>query len=161
MTDAFEPLRSSAQPEAEPCPYLLVLVGEEQYALPGDAVVEVTRWRAPTPVPGAPPVLPGIVSQRGSVLPVIDLRLVMGLAAAPPARASRLVMVQHQHVALALLVDGVIDLIPLALETLAQPPAALDPARARLLAAVARYNDAPLAVLNLGALLAVLHEGLV
>jgi chemotaxis signal transduction protein len=58
------------------------------------------------------------------------------------------------------LVDAVIDLVTLPLTALAQPPAALDPSRARLLSAVARHADRPLGVLNLAALIAVVQEGL-
>ena len=118
------------------------------------------RWRAPTPVPGAPPVLPGIISQRGVVLPVVDLRLALGLPGAPPERSARLVIIQHEAGDLVLFVDAVIDLVALAAAARAQPPAALDPARARMLAAVARYADHPLALLNLAALIAAVQEGL-
>lgn len=149
----------SDAPGAEPSEFLIVRVAEELYALPGPAVREVTRWRAPTPVPGAPALIPGIVSQRGVVLPVVDLRLALGLAAAPPDRATRLVIAQHEGADLALQVDAVVDLAPLPAAALAPPPAALEPARARLLAAVARHGELPLGVLSLAALVAALAEG--
>lgn len=144
---------------AEPGDFLIVRAADELYALPGPSVREVTRWRAPTPVPGAPAVISGIISQRGVVLPVIDLRLALGLPAAPPDRATRLVVAQHEAADMALLVDAVVDLISLSAAALAQPPAALDPSRARLLSAVARHGDRPLAVVSLAALVAALAEG--
>jgi purine-binding chemotaxis protein CheW len=128
--------------------------------LPGPAVREVARWRAPTPVPGAPAILPGIISQRGVVLPIVDLRLLLGLAAAAPERSTRLIIVQHEGIDLALLVDAVIDLAPIAVTALAATPAALDPGRARLLSAVARHGDRPLGVINMAALIATVQEGL-
>lgn len=146
-------------PGAEPGDHLIVRAGDELYALPGPCVREVMRWRDPTPVPGAPPVIPGIVGQRGLVLPVVDLRLALGLPAAPPARETRLVVAQHDAASMALLVDGVVDLVALPPEALSPPPAALEPARARLLAAVARHGDRPLGVLNLAALVAAVQEG--
>lgn len=149
----------SPAPGAEAHDFLVVRAADELYALPGAAVREVMRWRAPTPVPGAPPVIPGIISQRGVVLPVVDLRLALGLAAAPPGRAARLVVAQHEAADMALFVDAVVDLVRLAPADRAAPPAGLDAARARLLAAVARYGDSPLAVLNLAALVAALQEG--
>lgn len=157
MSDTPQPPQG---PGADPADYLVVRVGDELYALPGAAVREVTRWRAPTPVPGSPPVIPGIISQRGLVLPVVDLRIALGLPAGPAERATRLVVAQHDTVDLALLVDAVIDLAPLPPAALAQPPAALDPARIRLLSAVARYGDLPLGVVNLAALVIAVQEGL-
>lgn len=139
---------------------LLVRVADELYALAGLSVREIVRWRTPTPVPGAPAVIPGIISQRGVVLPVVDLRLALGLPATPPARSTRLVVAQHEATDLALLVDAVLDLASIAAASLAQPPVALEPGRARFLAAVARHGDQPLGVINLAALIAAVQEGL-
>jgi purine-binding chemotaxis protein CheW len=99
----------------------------------------------------------GIISQRGIVIPVVDLRLILGLPAAAPDRATRLVVAHHEATDLALLVDAVVDLAPL-LAGHDAPPAGLDPTRARLLVAVARYGDRPLAVLNLAALIAAVAD---
>jgi len=161
MSEFTVPARVSGEQDgADSLDFLVVRAADELYGLPGTSVREVMRWRAPTPVPGAPPVLPGIISQRGVVLPVVDLRLALGLPGAPPERSARLVIIQHEAGDLALFVDAVIDLVPLAAAARAQPPAALDPARARMLAAVARYADHPLALLNLAALIAAVQEGL-
>jgi purine-binding chemotaxis protein CheW len=45
--------------------YLLCELASETYALAGNSVREVFRWQEPTPVPGAPPALGGIINQRG------------------------------------------------------------------------------------------------
>ena len=153
-------LASGEQAGADSLDFLIVQAADELYGLAGASVREVLRWRAPTPVPGAPPVLPGIISQHGVVLPVVDLRLALGLSAVFPGRAARLVILQHEAGDLALFVDAVLDLVSLPAAARAQPPIALDPARARLLAAVARHDDRPLALLNLAALIAAVQEGL-
>lgn len=140
--------------------YLIVRAGEELFALDGATVREVTRWRALTPVPGSPALLPGVISQRGLVLPVVDLRLLMGLAATPPDRATRLVLCQHGSVDLALLVDAVVDLADIAAADLAPPPAGLEPGRAGMLAAVTRHADRPLAVIDLAALIVAVQEAM-
>src|SRR5262249_369908 len=74
---------------------LLIELAGELYALRSASGREVVRYRDYTPVPGAPPVLPGILNQRGTILPVVDLALLLGLASAPPTRATRLVVVSH------------------------------------------------------------------
>jgi purine-binding chemotaxis protein CheW len=160
MTSPPEPTPAATQPAAEAGEYLLVRVSDELYALPGPAVREVSRWRQPTPIPGAPALLPGIISQRGVVVPIIDLRVLLGLAAAAVERSTRLIITQHENIELALLVDAVIDLVALPPTALNQPPAALDAGRARLLSAVARHEDRPLGVINLAAVIAVVQEGL-
>jgi purine-binding chemotaxis protein CheW len=139
--------------------YLIVRVGAERYALPGAAIREVARWRAPTPVPGAPAALPGIISQRGVVLPAVDLRQLLGLGAAEPDRSSRFVIVHHDPADMALLVDAALDLYHLTSDDLARPPTGLDQQRARLLRAVAQHEGQPLLVIDLAALVAALQEG--
>lgn len=158
MLPAMNAMSDTQAPSgAEALDFLVVRAAGELFGLPGAAVREVVRWRAPTPVPGAPPVIPGIVIQRGLVLPVVDLRLALGLVAAPPERAARLVVAQHDSVDMALFVDAVLDLAPIAAAGCVPPPAGLDPARARLFAAVARHGDRPLAIVNLAALIAVVQ----
>lgn len=160
MSDQPAPAPGPAAPAgADSLDFLVVRAADELYALPGAAVREVMRWRAPTPVPGAPPVIPGIISQHGVVMPVVDLRLALGLADAPPGRAARLVVAQHEGADMALFVDAVVDLVHLAASERAAPPAGLEPARARLLAAVARHEGSPLAIINVAALIAALQEG--
>lgn len=153
------PAPQPAPADAPSTDLLLLQVGDERYALVGGAVREIARWRAPTPVPGAPPALPGIISQRGAILPVVDLRALLGLPLSQPGRATRLVMAQHEGMDLALLADAVLDLIRLPTAALEPSPGAPDPRRARLVAAVGRYEDRPLGVIDLAGLIATLQEG--
>ncbi|MBX0326765.1 chemotaxis protein CheW [Oscillochloris sp. ZM17-4] len=149
-------MNASEQPSED---YLIVRVGPERYALPSAAIREVARWRAPTPVPGVPPLLPGIISQRGVVLPAVDLRQLLGLSVAEPDRSSRFIIVHQELADIALLVDAALDICHLASEELARPPAGLDQQRARLLRAVAQHEGQPLLVIDLATLFAVLQEG--
>lgn len=137
---------------------LLIRLADEIYALPSSHVREVGRYRAFTPVPGAPPALPGIISQRGVILPVVDVRLLLGMPAVEATRATRLVTVAHEDIDMALLVDAVIDLASVPADAFAQPPAGLDPARARFLRAVALHEDQTVALLDIGEIVAALRE---
>jgi purine-binding chemotaxis protein CheW len=73
MTPTFEPANPTAD-GAGALSLLIVQLDRERYALPSAAVREIARYRPCTPVPGAPAALPGIISQRGAILPVVDLR---------------------------------------------------------------------------------------
>ncbi|MBO9338358.1 MAG: chemotaxis protein CheW [Chloroflexus sp.] len=141
--------------------YLTVRLASEYYALPGTSVREIMRWRTPTPVPGAPPVIPGLINQRGQILTVIDARLLLGLAAAPPGRATRLIWIQHNAIDAALLVDAVIDLITITSEQLTSPPVNLAGSAQRVIQAVyQRDDDQPIAILDPSALLILVQEAL-
>jgi purine-binding chemotaxis protein CheW len=136
---------------------LLMQLGGELYALPSSSVREVIRYRPFTPVPGAPPTLPGILSQRGLILPVVELRPLLGLEVTDITRAARLVLVTHQDVDMALLVEMVLDLTSLPADAVEPVPAALDPARARFLRGVARHAEQPVALFDLDELIAGLR----
>ncbi|HEU5098298.1 MAG TPA: chemotaxis protein CheW [Roseiflexaceae bacterium] len=138
---------------------LLLRLGGELYGVPSASVREVVRYRAYTPVPGAPPSLPGILSQRGTILPVVELRPLLGLETVAPTRAARLVIVAHQEIEMALSVEAVLDLAELPADTLEPLPATLDPARARFLHGIARYEQQPVALLDLDELIAGLRAG--
>lgn len=130
--------------------YLLLRLGNEQYALPSGFVREIARWREPTPVPGAPPIIPGIINQRGVVLPVIQLGRLLGFAEASNGRTTRYLVASYEDTDMALLIDEVIDLIDLADAVREQVPASLNPQQARLLTAITWLNEQPVGLLNLG-----------
>jgi purine-binding chemotaxis protein CheW len=84
----------------------------DSYALPIEAVREIVRLRPITPVPRVPAPIRGVISLRGEVVQVLDLRLRLGLPLQEPTRATR-VMVLHgdDGGVTGLLVDSVRDVL--------------------------------------------------
>lgn len=144
--------------ERQTAELLLIRLDQELFALPSRHVREVMRYREPTIVPGAPPLFLGVISQRGMILPVVQTRLVFGFGDAPLTRASRMVIISHDDVEAALLVDSVLDLVQLSQESIDPVPMVLEPARARLLRGVGRWEDHPVALLEVGELMLALSE---
>ena len=64
---------------------LLFRLGSEEVALPVGELAEIAPFRGCTPVPGAPPAVRGVVNLRGSIRPVVDLAVLLGLEAPGPA----------------------------------------------------------------------------
>ncbi|NJN67828.1 MAG: chemotaxis protein CheW [Chloroflexaceae bacterium] len=159
MTFALPAETTRADGEQTVRSYLLVRVSHERYTILGTDVREVTRWREPVPVPGSPPVLPGILNQRGIILPVVDLRLLLDLPVSPPERTTRYVITHRGEVDLAFLVDEVIDLVNLAAHQLEAIPDGLDSQQSRLLQSLTRLDDQPVAVLELEAVINTLQNG--
>jgi purine-binding chemotaxis protein CheW len=138
---------------------LLIRLADELYGIPSASVREVVRYRAYTPVPGSPPSLPGILSQRGTILPVVEMRPLLGLSTVPVTRSARMVIVAHQEIDMALLVEAVLDLAVLPADTVQPLPAALDPARARFLRGIVDYEQDTVALVDLDELIAGLRAG--
>jgi purine-binding chemotaxis protein CheW len=89
---------------------LLFVIDDIQYALRADAVAEIIRAVAVTPLPNAPAVIEGLIDLRGRIAPVFDVRLRFGLRSRPVAAADQFIIVRASSRLAALHVDRVLDL---------------------------------------------------
>lgn len=137
---------------------LLFRLDQELYAVSSSSVREVIRYHSFTPVPGAPPSLPGIISQRGLILPVVEPHSILGLNPLVMTQAARMVIIMHNDVGLALLVEAVLDLISVPMSTLELVPNVLDPTRARFLQGILQSDNGIIGLLDLDELIAGLRE---
>ncbi len=134
---------------------LIFTLAGERYAVPVDAVREVMRWRAPTPIPGTPAAILGVLHHRGAVVPVVDPRPLLSLSPPPPARDTRLLVVEADDVRAALICDAVVDIAEIERDAI-EPSSALPAAEAGLLSGVFFYERRPTAIMELAALWAAL-----
>jgi len=106
--------RRNAEVESLSVRQLLTFVLDgSPYAVPVERVREIVRVRPVTPVPRVPSDVCGVISLRGEILEVIDLRLRLQLRAGPNGRASRIIVVHASDGGAAgLLVDGVTNVLP-------------------------------------------------
>ncbi|KAB8142392.1 chemotaxis protein CheW [Chloroflexia bacterium SDU3-3] len=156
-TPALEQL-STAEPRAQ-IGLIILELAAERYAIPSQLVREVVRFRPWTIVPGAPPTLPGIISQRGMILPIADLRPLLGLPDAELSRTARFVVLQHQEIDMALLAESVVDLAELVEDRFEPPPAALESRRGRFIQGITEFEGSPLALLDMDTITSALREG--
>src|SRR6266542_952848 len=64
----------------EPC--VLVKLRDQLFAFTSDAVAEMVCLSAVSPVPQVPRYIRGVINLRGQVLPVVDLRMRLGMPSA-------------------------------------------------------------------------------
>ena len=74
--------------------FLCVRVAGAPYAVPVENVREIVRVRPITPIPRTVSCVRGVISLRGEIIQVIDLRLRLVLPPATVAKANRIVVVQ-------------------------------------------------------------------
>ena len=87
--------------------YLAFELGREWYALPLSCVREIVRVPAVTEVPRSQESIFGIVSVRGAVTTVLDLRIKLRVDAAPLSQRSRILIIDGGGEIMGVLVDGV------------------------------------------------------
>jgi purine-binding chemotaxis protein CheW len=100
-------------------------LASEQYALPTRFVREVVRLADPTPLPGAPPFLAGVLNLRGDLLALVDLRPFLGTAAHEATGPARVLVLGDGRAEFGILADAAHEVrILRADEVLGPPPAA-------------------------------------
>jgi purine-binding chemotaxis protein CheW len=86
-------------------------VGAEEYALDIMRVEEILQPLKSTPVPNAPDFVEGVLSLRGTILPVVDLHRRLGSGVPPPKAKPKLLVCRVGRRQVALRVDGVSEVV--------------------------------------------------
>lgn len=123
-----------------------------EYAFPVEHVDEILRMVALTPVPEAPPWLSGVINLRGQVVPVVDLRMRLGLPRQVPGLSTPIMVVRAGGRVAGLIVDAVDEVLALPPGSIGPPDDLVDPARS--VVAAASDGDRMVLVLDAGHLIA-------
>jgi purine-binding chemotaxis protein CheW len=98
-------------------------VGDNLFAADILSVERVLRYAAPRPIPNVPAWLEGVIDYGGRVVPVIDLRARFELGAAPRRGSERILVAVAGEDWIGAVVDGVDEVLTVANDELAPPPA--------------------------------------
>lgn len=93
--------------------FLVIAVGGERMGLPLASVREILKIAPVTLVPRAPRAVIGILSVRGRITTVIDLRLHLGMPPSEDTRSSRILLVDGGEETIGVRVDAVHNVIRL------------------------------------------------
>jgi purine-binding chemotaxis protein CheW len=126
------------------------LVGEVSYAVPIALVREISRPLFAVALPHAPSSVLGVADYRGDVIPVIDMRARFGLAATPPTRKTKWIVVSVDGALAALAVDAVTDVFGTAGVELSPAPPLGGGEERRNIAGVTSYDGRMVFVLDVG-----------
>jgi purine-binding chemotaxis protein CheW len=97
-------------------------LGDEEYALDILRIREIIKLRPITEVPRAPAYILGIISVRGQVIPVIDLRVRLRLPVRPFGKTARVLIVTRGEEIYGLMVDAVRQVVRMRDEDVEPPP---------------------------------------
>ena len=117
--------RDGQAPAEAPRQLLCVRIDGVPYAVPVENVREIVRVRPITPIPRVAREVRGVISLRGEIIQVLDLRLRLGLASAAIRKANRIVVVQLEDGRVAgVLVDEVREVLRVPESAIGAPAAA-------------------------------------
>jgi chemotaxis-related protein WspB len=138
--------------------FLLLRLGADRYAIDADCVIEVLPVVRLKSIPCAPTGVAGMMSFRGSAIPVVDLGIIAFGTPTPPRMMTRIVVVRYEPASQGA-GSGLLGLIvPEVMETAHFDTSRFDPVgirneRAQYLGAVLTTDDGVLQQLSIPALL--------
>ena len=100
--------------EYETVQYIVIKIGEEQYGIDISYIDNIVRMQSITRVPHVQPYFAGVINIRGEVVPVMSLRVKMGLDADEYTNKTRIIIVKLENNApIGLIVDEVREVVTL------------------------------------------------
>lgn len=104
----------AGQESIETIQYIVVRLGEEHYGIDIRYIDNIVRMQRMTRIPKVPQYLRGVINLRGEVLPVMSIRLKMGLEPDEITRATRIIILKlEQEGNVGIIVDEVKEVITL------------------------------------------------
>lgn len=123
----------------------------EELAFPIGLVQEIVRPPVMTRVPNAPIYMDGIANLRGNILPVINLRERLGLAARETDDATRVVVLDCDGTPTGVIVDSVSEVLHIDADIIEAPPRAVAGIEGQYLRGVAKIDQGKRLVMILAA----------
>lgn len=103
--------------------FLSFRLGPEEYAIEILKVQEIRGWEQPTTIANAPRFVKGVINLRGTIVPIIDMRVKFDLGSADYNDFTVVIIVNVRGRTVGIVVDSVSDVLALAPEQLRPPPA--------------------------------------
>ena len=152
LVTQVEAAEGAAEEDSTPIDGVILRFAGARYAVDMSTVAEVVPVPTLTRVPGAPSWLSGVVNWRGRVLPVADLRPLVGATLSPLPTSARLVVLAEEDVEVGLVADMVPGLLNCAPSDVEPVPATISTGIAHLVRGVVDV-DGPVALLATDAVL--------
>lgn len=94
--------------------YIVIRLGDEQFGIDIRFIDNIVRMQTITRVPKVPAYLKGVINLRGEVIPVMSIRMKMGLPEDVIARATRIIILKlEQQGNVGIIVDEVREVVTL------------------------------------------------
>jgi purine-binding chemotaxis protein CheW len=153
---ALSLIEQHALEAAAPREVLTSRLGAEDYGIDILAVQEIRRYAKPTRIANAPAHVLGVMNLRGVIVPVVDLRRLLGLPALHDATTVTVVVIVAGRT-VGLVVDSVSDVVALSASQIRPRPALGGQVDADFIVGLAQFNTADgerlLQLIDLAALL--------
>ena len=133
----------------EPLEILCFMLANEEYAVDIMEIKEVIKVPEMTEVPRVPEFILGIISLRGTIIPVFDLRKRLGLKTKEMSRSTKIIIASDNGRNLGMVVDKVTQVARISGKKLEPPPPVIGGVEAEYIQGLGRFRERLLILLNL------------
>ncbi len=124
-------------------------LGKEEFGIDILRVQEINRMLNLTRLPNAPYYIDGVVNLRGRIIPVVNLRVKLGMERKEADRNSRIVVVELSGKTIGFLVDEVNEVLRIPENITEQHPTMLSGVESSFIKAIGKLEDRLLILLDL------------
>ena len=94
--------------------FIVIKIGQEQFGIDIQHIDNIVRMQNITRVPKVPDYFKGVINLRGEIIPVMSLRLKMGMEPDVITKATRIIIIKiEQHEGIGIIVDEVKEVVTL------------------------------------------------
>ncbi|MDH3502960.1 MAG: chemotaxis protein CheW [Nitrospirota bacterium] len=102
--------------------YLTFNLADEYYGVDILKVQEIKGYTTITRIPNTPDFLKGVLNLRGTIVPIVDLRMKFGMGVTEPTSFTVVVVVNVRNRVMGFLVDAVSDVLDMNAKNIQAPP---------------------------------------
>jgi len=131
--------------------FTIFKIGDEIFGIGIDRVVEILKIQKIFTIPGLPEFLSGVMSVRGNIVPVMDLRRRFGIK--PSGNKERVIIVRYGQEKISFLVDDIKEILSLSAEEIRTPPSIFKGFKTEYLTGLGKHDERIIILLNIDNLL--------
>lgn len=124
-------------------------IGDEEFGVDILSVQEINRMSQVTKVPNTPDFIEGVINLRGRIIPVLDLRVKLGMARKEHGKDTRIVVVELKGQTIGFIVDEVSEVLRIPKEITEAPPDMIGGVNSDYITSIGKLEDRLLIMLDL------------
>ncbi len=133
-------------------------VGNEEYGVDIIKVQEINRMSQITKVPNTDDYIEGVMNLRGRVIPIVDLRIRLGLQKKEADKHTRVIFVDLQNKTVGFIVDAVNKVLRIPSNIIEAPPEIVSGANKDFIKGVGKLEENLLILLDLNKIMGINEE---
>ncbi len=134
--------------------FLCFRIGEEEYALHVSFVKEIIKNRPLTEVPKTIDFILGVISIRGEVLPVFDLKKLLDIPLTAISINSKIIIIDNNGEKVGLVVDGVTQILKISQDEIEETPMNISGAKKEFIKGITMKDNKMVRILDMEKILA-------